>query len=127
MHGQVCFSQQPVLIQQRWHIPKFVNLLVLKASATQAFKRYPNTGSLSSTVSVCHMQGTLKWSTGERYDGEWANGQENGIGIFTWPDGSTFNGFWEHGKKNGAEPVAHCPGTCTVMRHGVESLASHVS
>ena len=47
-------------------------------------------------------QGTLKWATGERYDGEWANGQENGIGTFTWPDGSTFHGYWEHGKKNGA-------------------------
>lgn len=56
-------------------------------------------------MTACHMQGTLKWSTGERYDGEWANGQENGIGIFTWPDGSTFNGFWEHGKKNGAHPA----------------------
>ena len=47
------------------------------------------------------VQGTLKWASGERYDGEWRVGEESGVGIYTWPDGSTYNGFWSHGKKNG--------------------------
>ena len=47
------------------------------------------------------VQGTLKWASGERYDGEWRVGEESGVGIYTWPDGSTYNGFWSHGKKHG--------------------------
>ena len=38
---------------------------------------------------------------GDRYDGEFKDGREDGIGIFTWRDGSTFHGFWCHGKKDG--------------------------
>ena len=29
---------------------------------------------------------------GERYDGEWREGHEDGIGVFTWRDGSTYEG-----------------------------------
>jgi hypothetical protein len=32
--------------------------------------------------------------SGHRYDGEWREGLEDGIGVFTWRDGSTFEGFW---------------------------------
>ena len=38
---------------------------------------------------------------GDRYDGEFKEGQEDGIGIFTWADGSTYNGFWRGGLKAG--------------------------
>ena len=51
------------------------------------------------------VQGTLKWASSERYDGEWEAGEESGVGIYSWPDGSTYNGFWIHGKKNGALPL----------------------
>lgn len=47
------------------------------------------------------VQGTFLWRTGERYDGEWKNGQEDGQGIFTWADGSVFDGFWSKGRKHG--------------------------
>ena len=40
-------------------------------------------------------------TTGDRYDGEFKDGQEDGIGIFTWADGSTYNGFWQGGLKAG--------------------------
>jgi hypothetical protein len=33
-------------------------------------------------------------AAGERYDGEWREGLEDGIGVFTWQDGSTYEGFW---------------------------------
>ena len=39
--------------------------------------------------------------SGDRYDGEFKEGQEDGIGIFTWADGSTYNGFWQGGLKAG--------------------------
>ena len=38
---------------------------------------------------------------GDRYDGEFREGQEDGIGIFTWADGATYNGFWAGGAKAG--------------------------
>ena len=38
---------------------------------------------------------------GDRYDGEFREGQEDGIGIFTWADGATYNGFWAAGAKQG--------------------------
>ena len=38
---------------------------------------------------------------GERYDGEWNAGEEDGLGIFTWTDGSTYDGFWCRSKKHG--------------------------
>jgi hypothetical protein len=34
------------------------------------------------------------WRPGERYDGEWREGLEDGIGVFTWQDSSTHEGFW---------------------------------
>ena len=48
-----------------------------------------------------HGQGTLRWASGERYDGEWIEGEEDGLGVFTWRDGTTYDGFWQSGKKHG--------------------------
>ena len=48
-----------------------------------------------------HGQGTLRWASGERYDGEWVEGEEDGLGVFTWRDGTTYDGFWQSGKKHG--------------------------
>lgn len=63
-------------------------------------------GRLVTAPACLLVQGTLKWASGERYDGEWRVGEESGVGIYTWPDGSTYNGFWAHGKKNGASPIS---------------------
>ena len=43
----------------------------------------------------------MRLHAGDRYDGEFKEGQEDGIGIFTWADGSTYNGFWRGGLKAG--------------------------
>jgi 1-phosphatidylinositol-4-phosphate 5-kinase len=55
-------------------------------------------------------RGTFMWSSGERYDGEWRDGKEEGRGTFTWPDGSYFDGNWTGGVKHGvgiwAPPLA---------------------
>jgi hypothetical protein len=67
-------------------------------------------------------RGTFVWASGERYDGCWREGKEDGngenqhldrlswcsparlfrAGTFTWPDGSYFDGVWENGVKHGA-------------------------
>jgi 1-phosphatidylinositol-4-phosphate 5-kinase len=53
----------------------------------------------------------LSLAAGERYDGEWQEGQEGGIGVFTWRDGSTYEGFWEGGKKTGVGVFRPAPNT----------------
>lgn len=56
-----------------------------------------------------HGQGTLRWASGERYDGEWIEGEEDGLGVFTWRDGTTYDGFWQSGKKHG---IGVCSSSC---------------
>ena len=46
-----------------------------------------------SQTPVCH--------AGDRYDGEFKDGQEDGVGIFSWADGATYEGFWKQGQKHG--------------------------
>ncbi len=78
-------------------------------------------------------------SAGDRYDGEFHEGEEDGLGVFTWADGSTYDGFWCQGRKHGlgvyrpaaAEPTSRrsdhrhtgdAPGTNT---HACSSSLSH--
>lgn len=46
-------------------------------------------------------RGTFLWTSGERFDGTWRDGKENGRGTFSWPDGSYFDGNWAAGEKHG--------------------------
>lgn len=64
-----------------------------------------------------HGQGTLRWASGERYDGEWVEGEEHGLGVFTWRDGTTYDGFWQFGKKHGIG-VRHWT-VCCMSQHTV--------
>ena len=43
---------------------------------------------------------------GDKYEGEWKNGRENGVGTSMAADGSTFYGFWLDGLMHG-EGVSH--------------------
>ena len=38
---------------------------------------------------------------GDQYEGEWAHGQENGIGTTTAADGASFYGRWVDGRMHG--------------------------
>lgn len=38
---------------------------------------------------------------GERYEGEWADGQESGTAMFTGAEGGTYYGSWLGGQMNG--------------------------
>lgn len=53
---------------------------------------------------------STQWASGERYDGEWMGGHEEGIGVFSWPDGATYQGFWKGGKKHGLGVLRPKPG-----------------
>ena len=44
---------------------------------------------------------TTFWFAADRYEGEWRNGLEHGVGTFIGADGSTFYGPWSGGKMHG--------------------------
>ena len=43
-------------------------------------------------------QGTLTWSDGDKYEGEYKDGSPNGQGTETLPDGDKYEGKWKDGK-----------------------------
>ena len=46
-------------------------------------------------------QGTYTWATGEKYVGEFKDGNLNGQGTYTFPDGKKYVGEFKDGKRNG--------------------------
>ena len=48
-----------------------------------------------------HRQGTFTWSDGRKYVGEWKDGKYHRQGTFTWSDGRKYVGEWKDGKKHG--------------------------
>lgn len=45
---------------------------------------------------------------GDKYEGEWKNGRENGVGTSMAADGSTFYGFWLDGLMHGEGVSVPC-------------------
>ncbi|MHC4270585.1 MAG: hypothetical protein ACYSTS_19315 [Planctomycetota bacterium] len=48
-----------------------------------------------------HGQDTYNWPNGDKYVGEWKDGQKNGQGTYTWSNGNTYVGVWRDDKRNG--------------------------
>lgn len=44
---------------------------------------------------------TIKYSNGDKYEGEWTNGQCNGKGTYYWKNGDKYEGDWKDDKVNG--------------------------
>ena len=39
------------------------------------------------------------WPDGRKYDGEWKNGKQHGVGVYTSASGKTKKGQWSEGKR----------------------------
>ena len=48
-----------------------------------------------------HGQGTMVWTNGDTYEGEWENGEEHGQGTMVWVNGDTYEGEWKNGAIHG--------------------------
>ena len=48
-----------------------------------------------------HGQGLYEWPSGEKYIGEWSEGQKHGLGTHTFSSGEKYEGHFTDGKKNG--------------------------
>lgn len=46
-------------------------------------------------------QGTMYYDNGDKYIGEWENGQRHGEGEMTLENGDTYTGAWKNGEKHG--------------------------
>lgn len=44
---------------------------------------------------------SANFSPGDKYEGEWREGLENGMGAYTAKDGSSFQGHWLNGQMHG--------------------------
>ncbi len=54
-----------------------------------------------------HGQGLLKMGDGSSYQGQFVDGEIEGVGVKRWPDGSTYWGAFHQGHMHGQ-------GTCDV-------------
>ena len=52
-------------------------------------------------------EGAMRYKSGNKYEGEWEEGEYHGHGTKTYVDGSKHTGFWVEGKRDG-------PGTTTL-------------
>ena len=52
-------------------------------------------------------QGTLFWADGQKYQGQWKNGQKEGQGAMTWADGSIYQGQWKNNMPDGQGSFAY--------------------
>ena len=48
-----------------------------------------------------HGRGTLTYSIGSRYEGEWRDGKQHGRGTYTTASGGGYEGEWRDGKEHG--------------------------
>jgi hypothetical protein len=45
--------------------------------------------------------GTYEWPNGERYEGEWLNGNKHGKGTWTSKNGDKYMGEWDNSMAHG--------------------------
>ena len=46
-------------------------------------------------------QGTYYYSSGDKYNGSFIDGERNGYGIYSWSNGSEYVGYWKDNNQNG--------------------------
>ena len=57
-------------------------------------------GSISSEGKF-HGKGSIVYSNGEKYAGDWEHGQRHGTGVYTYADGGSYDGQWDRDKISG--------------------------
>ena len=71
--------------------------LLISASVSVALPACPS----DQTKRYHNCFGTVTFTNGDKYVGEFKDGKKNGQGTYTWPDGDKYVGEHKDGKKNG--------------------------
>ncbi len=58
-------------------------------------------GNRVATAAAMSGRGVVTWANGDRYDGDWWDGNINGQGVGVWADGDRYDGEWRDGKQDG--------------------------
>ena len=66
-------------------------------------------GSISSEGKF-HGKGSIVYSNGERYAGDWEHGQRHGTGVYTYADGGSYDGQWDRDKISGEGRARYADG-----------------
>ena len=61
----------------------------------------------------------MSYANGNKYIGEWKDGQKSGEGVMIYENGDLYDGEWQHGKKNGQ-------GTLTLKNGNISHKGSWV-
>jgi hypothetical protein len=71
----------------------------------------------SGTYSWINCFGNYTWTNGNKYVGEWKDGQINGQGTFTFANGDKYVGEWKDGQINGQGTFTFANGDKYVGEH----------
>jgi hypothetical protein len=66
-------------------------------------------GSISSEGKF-HGKGSIVYSNGEKYAGDWEHGQRHGNGVYTYADGGSYDGQWDRDKISGEGRARYADG-----------------
>ena len=58
-------------------------------------------GQVNAETGEWEGQGTETWANGDKYVGEYKDGQRTGQGTYTWPSGGKYVGEWKDGNRHG--------------------------
>lgn len=58
-------------------------------------------GSVDEETGLRSGGGIFVWPTGDKFAGEWSQGQMHGKGTFFWAEGDVYEGQWEMGEMHG--------------------------
>lgn len=47
------------------------------------------------------------YADGDKYDGEWIDGQMHGVGVYFYADGDKYEGNWKYNKRHGHGVVTY--------------------
>ena len=57
-----------------------------------------------------HGEGTIYFTNGDIYEGDWKDDKANGKGKFIWKSGNIYEGDWKDDNKNGKGKYVWCNG-----------------
>ena len=74
-------------------------ILILISTLCFSLTSHANDGTCKGDCLNGH--GTYTWPDGQKYVGNWKEGNPHGYGVFTYKDGKTYSGFYLNGERHG--------------------------
>ena len=79
----------------------------------------------NKSLRVRHGNGTMKYSNGCKYTGEWIKDLKDGTGEYVWPDGRKYKGQFKVGNMHGQGEMTWPDGRKYVGEYNVDMIHGH--